>query len=195
MIFGHRNKITVIAMAVLLSMTKPATEKLPRCPNKRTALPIMVRAHQVLKRPHEERNIMLGPLQDAIRIHAGAEYICDPTYVQMGGCGCLNAWQHHCVYTDEIMEEQKRWFCLAVGCVSLGQRVTETHWVWDGQLGMWSQQLLWRVPGPAAGTQMGRQRQGTQQPRLPGARGKAGRPAEPSAASVHLLPADFWSRS
>ena len=68
----------------------------------------MVRAHQVLKRPHEERNIMLGPLQDAIRIHTGAEYICDPTYVQMGVCGCLNAWQHHCVYTDEIMEEQKR---------------------------------------------------------------------------------------
>lgn len=45
MIFGHRNKITVITMAVLLSVTKPAAEKLPRCPNKRTALPILVRTH------------------------------------------------------------------------------------------------------------------------------------------------------
>lgn len=62
--------------------------------------------------------------------------MCDPTHVQMGVCGCLNAWQHHYVYTDEIMEEQKRWFCLAVGCVSLGQGLTETHWVWGGQLGM-----------------------------------------------------------
>ena len=42
MIFGHRNKITVIAMAVLLSIRKSASEKLPRCPNRRTAVSIMV---------------------------------------------------------------------------------------------------------------------------------------------------------